>query len=227
MRARAVLAAALSALLLVGAGSAARIAGSNGGDTLRGTAKADTIYGKSGRDTIIGLAGNDSLYPGPGADVVRCGPGRDTVHADWADTVARDCEVVRHANPAAVGTFAGKSSQNEDVTFEVPAGGRGVTRFRINSLNQSCQPANEVSTFGALDFADAVFPVAATGAFMASYKGPGKVAGHDAQLDVRATGRVTGRSAAGVARFDMKFTDANGTAFTCSSGDVDWSASLR
>jgi hypothetical protein len=220
-------AAMLFALILVGTGSAARIMGSNHGDTLRGTSGADRIYGKSGRDTLIGLGGDDDLYPGPGADDVRCGAGRDTVHADWADTIARDCERVLHATPAAVGRFEGTSTQNEEVRLDVLAGGKTLTRFRINSLNQSCTPKNELATFGALDFGDAVFPIAKSGAFLASYAGPGTVAGYTAQLNVRVSGRLDGRGGSGTARFDMTFTDENGTAFACSSGDVGWSAALR
>jgi hypothetical protein len=227
MRRGVVAAAVVSGLLLAGASSAARITGSNHGDTLRGTGGADRIYGKSGRDTLLGLGGDDELYPGPGADAVRCGAGRDTVHADWADTIARDCERVLHATPAAVGAFAGTSTQNEEVTLDVLPGGRTLTRFRINSLNQSCTPANELATFGALDFGDTAFPIAKRGAFTASYAGPGTVGGYAAQLDVRAWGRLTGRTASGVARFDATFTDEAGTAFTCSSGNVGWTASLR
>jgi Ca2+-binding RTX toxin-like protein len=226
MRGSVLAAAVLSSLLVAGASTAARIVGSNHGETLRGTTGADRIYGKSGRDTLLGLAGDDELYPGPGADVVRCGAGRDTVHADWADTIARDCERVVHTTPAAVDAFAGTSTQNEAVTLDVLAAGRTLTRFRINSVNQSCTPANELATFGALDFGDTVFPIAKSGAFRASYAGPGMVDGYAAQLDVRVSGRLAGRSASGTARVDTTFAHENGTAFACSSGDVGWSAAL-
>jgi len=227
MRTRAVAAVALSALLVAGSGSAARIAGSSGGDRLRGTGKADVIYGKRGGDTLIGLGGNDVLYPGPGADAVRCGSGRDTVHADWADTISRDCEVVRHQSPAAVGAFSGTSSQNERVTFRVPAGGKTLTSFRINSLNQSCDPANHVATFGPLDYGTAVYPLSQQGAFTASYVGPGTIGGYSAKFQISTRGKVVGRSASGTARFDLSFTDMDGTLYHCTSGDVTWTATIR
>ena len=91
------------------------------------------------------------------------------MYADWADSIAKDCEVVRHQSPAAVGAFSGTSSQNEGVTFQVPAGGKTVTHFRINSLNQSCDPANHVATFGPLDYGTVVYPLGQQGAFTASY----------------------------------------------------------
>ena len=221
-------AVAICALVLVASGSAARISGTDRGDTLRGTAKADTIYGKKGNDTLLGLAGDDLLVPGPGADVVRCGRGHDIVRADAADTVAKDCEVVKRVGPPAlVGRYAGRSSQNEKVTFDVPAGGATLTRFRINSVNQSCQPPNLVATFGPLDYGTAVFPIYAAGTFTATYAGPGTVSGNPAQFDIRTSGRFVGVTASGTARFDMTFTDAAGTAFSCSSGDVGWTASFR
>ena len=226
MRARAVVVVALSALLAAGSGSAARIAGSSAGDRLRGTGQADVIYGKSGKDTLIGLGGNDVLYPGPGADVVRCGSGRDTVFADWTDSIAKDCEVVRRP-PGAVGTFSGTSSQNEGVTFQVPAGGKTLTHFRINSLNQSCEPANHVATFGPLDYGTAVYPLGAQGTFSASYVGPGTISGYSAQFEISTNGRIVGRSASGTARFDLSFTDKDGTLYHCTSGDVTWTASIR
>src|SRR5262249_5884918 len=82
---------------------AANIAGTKGNDNLHGTPAADTISGGPGNDTISGLAGNDTLNGGagndtitggPGADKIVCGTGRDTVHADAADKIASDCEVI-------------------------------------------------------------------------------------------------------------------------------------
>lgn len=83
------------------AASTAKIVGSNGPDILNGTAAADKIYGKAGVDRINGRGGPDIIYPGPGKDRVYCGAGRDIVHADAADVVAKDCEVVRRPPPAA------------------------------------------------------------------------------------------------------------------------------
>ena len=227
-RSLALLAAGAFALALAASGSAAKITGTNLGETLRGTAKADALYGKKGNDTLAGLAGNDLLVGGPGADVVRCGAGRDTVRADVADTVAKDCEVVKRVGPPArAGSYAGVSSQNENVTFDVRPGGVALTRFRINSVNQSCQPPDLASIFGPLDYRAAVFPIARRGTFVAPYAGPGKVSGYAATFDIRTTGRFSGRTASGTTRFDMEFTDASGTALTCSSGRVTWTASLR
>lgn len=98
------------ALLALAAGSvrAATINGTARNDTLGGGARADKIYGKGGNDKLFGAGGNDLLVGGPGndrlvggvgADTLRCGSGRDTATRDVADTVARDCEVVRGPTP--------------------------------------------------------------------------------------------------------------------------------
>jgi hypothetical protein len=217
-----------SALTLVSAVAAKTISGSGRSDVLRGTAKADRIYGKRGKDTLYGLAGNDVLIPGPGADTVYCGPGRDTVQADAADAVAQDCEVVKRKPAAVAGSYEGVSSQNEHVTFDVTSAVAGpvVTSFRINSLNQSCQPPDELSITGPLDFGAGQAPVAPGGTFTFRYAGPGTVSGNPATFDIRVMGRFTGTKAAGTARFDMAFTKSE-TDFTCSSGEVDWTTSRR
>jgi hypothetical protein len=211
-------------LTLVSAVGARTIFGSSRNDVLRGTAQADRIYGKQGKDTLYGLAGNDVLIPGPGADTVYCGPGRDTVQADAADAVAKDCEIVKRKPAAVSGSYEGVSSQNEHVAFDVVAAGPVVTSFRINSLNQSCQPPDEVAISGPLDFGAGKAPVAPAGTFTFRYLGPGTVSGNPATFDLRVTGTFTGTKAAGTARFDMTFTQSE-TAYTCSSGEVDWTAS--
>jgi Ca2+-binding RTX toxin-like protein len=81
-----------------------RIFGDAGDDYITGDRGADRIAGGSGNDQLFGNLGPDVVSGGPGddrinvvrgeVDEVRCGAGRDVVHADAADKVARDCEVV-------------------------------------------------------------------------------------------------------------------------------------
>jgi hypothetical protein len=205
-------------LALAATAAAQTITGSSRAETLRGTARADVIYGKQGKDTLFGGRGNDVLVPGAGADAVHCGAGRDLVRADREDVVARDCEAVVRA-----GAYAGVSSQNERVTFRVLSGASRLAAFRINSVNQSCQPPDRLSIFGALDFRSASFTVADDGAFVATYVGPGTVSGRAARFDIWTKGRFTRDASAGTARFDMTFSD-DGTDYTCSSGVVAWDA---
>ena len=205
-------------LALATTAGARTITGSSRAETLRGTARADVIYGKQGKDSLYGGRGNDLLVPGAGPDAVHCGPGRDMVRADSADTVARDCEAVARA-----GAYAGVSSQNEKVTFRVLPGATRLTAFRINSVNQSCQPSDRLSIFGALDYRSALVGVADEGGFVATYRGPGKVSGRAARFDIWTKGRFTHDAAQGTARFDMTFTD-EGTDFSCTSGIVAWEA---
>jgi len=215
--------AALTCLVGVSAVGAKTISGSARNDVLRGTAKADTLFGKQGRDTLHGLAGNDLLVPGPGADVVYCGAGRDTVRADMLDAVATDCEVVKRAPPAVAGSYEGLSSQNEQVTFDVRAAGPAVTRFRINAVNQSCQPPDRLSISGPLEFGKGAARVGAAGTFGYRYSGPGTISGNTATFTIAVAGTFTGQRASGTVRFDARFTQGD-TEFSCSSGDVAWTA---
>ena len=110
------------------------------------------------------------------------------------------------------------------MTFDVLPGGAKLTRFRINSVNQSCEPPNEVATSGPLDYGAAKFVVFRLGTFAATYIGPGTTSGYLATFDIRTSGRFAGRRVTGTTRFDSTFTDAAGTALTCSSGEVTWTA---
>jgi hypothetical protein len=213
----------LVALALVPAASAKTITGTAKNDVLRGTAKADKIYGKQGQDFLYGNGGADVLVPGTGRDVVYCGAGRDTVHADLLDAVAKDCEIVKRPVPAEVGRYEGVSSQNERMTFEVVADGPSVTRFRINSVNQSCQPPDQLSISGPLEFATTPARIGTAKTFAYVYNGPGTVSGASATFAIAVNGLFKGQTASGTVRFDMKFTQ-EGTEFSCTSGLVTWEA---
>ena len=216
-------ATAFVALLIVSAAGAKTITGTARNDVLRGTEKADKLYGKQGNDWLYGRGGADVLVPGAGRDIVYCGTGRDTVHADLLDAVAKDCEVVKRPAPAVAGRYEGLSSQNERVSFEVLADGQSVTRFRINSVNQSCQPPDQLSISGPLEFATGAARVATTRTFGYAYSGPGTVSGSPATFEIAVRGTFSGTTATGTARFDMKFA-SEGTEFSCSSGEVTWTA---
>jgi hypothetical protein len=56
-----------------------------------------------------------------------------------------------------------------------------------------------------------------------TYDGAGKVSGNAATFDIRVTRSFSGLAATGAARFEMTFTQGE-TAFTCSSGEVTWTA---
>jgi Ca2+-binding RTX toxin-like protein len=97
-----VLAAALTALLLVGNalgavpqnepieaprchGRQATIVGTDGNDVLRGTPERDVIWGGNGDDTIYGSLGNDLICGGPGTDLIHGGRGNDEVDGGGGD----------------------------------------------------------------------------------------------------------------------------------------------
>jgi len=233
------------ALVVVAAASAARIVGSDGNDTIRGTAKADSLYGKKGNDTLYGLGGKDLLVPGAGRDRVYCGSGVDTVIADAADKVAKDCEVVRRSPPTiappppapppppppppppavTAGKYAGVTSQNERISFEVLPGGTQLRDLFINSINLSCQPPNIVSIYGGTNFYNlpSIVPIIDL-AFRSSAVG---LAGTN-EYDIRIDGRFSGTTATGTVvdtlRIPVSFIP--GGYVVCTAPNVTWAVSL-
>jgi Ca2+-binding RTX toxin-like protein len=235
--------ASIGVLVAAGAAWAAAIAGTPGADVLRGTPRADRLDGKQGADRLFGLGGNDyleggegndSLDGGAGDDVFSCGPGRDTVLADWSELVDLDCEIVRRptrlAPPpsppppppppgpvASPGRYAGPTSQNEQITFDVT--GSTVANIVANT-KESCQPAFTLS--GETKFLSA--SIAADGKFSNSFSDTGNAAGETAQYQISIQGSFSGAKATGTFKVDITF-DKAGTHYICTSGTVSWNAS--
>jgi Ca2+-binding RTX toxin-like protein len=81
----ALLAGAVSCVLVASAALAATITGTDRGEHLVGTARPDTIYASGGNDRVDALAGNDTVYAGWGRDRVRAGAGNDLVYGGWGN----------------------------------------------------------------------------------------------------------------------------------------------
>ena len=235
---------------------AATINGTAGNDNLRGGAKADKLngkagndklYGGGGNDVLVGGAGNDLLVGGPGADRLSCGAGKDTARGDASDTISKDCEVVKGVPttqpppsntpppppakppvaPVTPGSYHG-STQNGNFVFFSVTSNRTFTGMRINDLPEQCNGG--LSLTGGDDFGDSTIQIQDDGTFTAS----GKWDGSDVQGDVEWThwdvtiaGRfdsATSVSGTIVENYALKY---QGTAYQCSSGTVNWTATLK
>jgi RTX calcium-binding nonapeptide repeat (4 copies) len=236
---------------------AATINGTAGNDNLRGGAKADKLngkagndklYGGGGNDVLVGGAGNDLLVGGPGADRLSCGSGRDTARADASDTISKDCEVVKGVPttqpppsntpppptggpppvaPVTPGSWKGQT-QNGNFVFFTITSTRTITAFHVNDLPDPCEPGGEIS--GGEDFGDSIFPIDADGTFSAE----GKWDGSNVQGDFEWThwdGKIAGKfdNATTVTGTILMNYELNyqGTHFRCSSGTVNWTATLQ
>jgi hypothetical protein len=67
--------------------------------------------------------------------------------------------------PATPGHWVGKTSQLEDIQFDVNPSGNGITGFDIHTVNESCSPAGSV--YGGVGLTGTI-PVAADGTFSAN-----------------------------------------------------------
>jgi hypothetical protein len=239
--------AAAGLLALASTGSAARIVGSNGNDTLRGTPAADKLYGKKGNDTLYGVAGDDLLVPGLGRDTVYCGRGKDTVTADYQDRVSKDCEIVKRTiprpppsppppprppppppppPPAVAGKYAGTTSQNEMVTFEVLAGGTSLKDFRLSDVNRSCQPPDLVSANApGTTLAKEPVTIKSDRTFVIELSESGVIVGIPYADNIKVTGSFSGTTAAG--KYEQGFSvDLGLIVISCTAANVTWNASI-
>ena len=105
---------------------------------------------------------------------------------------------------------------------------RTVTAFRVNDLPDPCQPYGSLS--GGEDFGDSAFTIAADGTFLAEGRWDGSQVSGDFELthwDGRITGAFgTATSSTGTVLMNYAF-NYQGTHFTCSSGNITWTASLQ
>jgi RTX calcium-binding nonapeptide repeat (4 copies) len=252
-RTRVLAVGAAGVLALASTGSAARIVGTNGNDTLRGTPAADTLYGKRGNDTLYGAAGNDLLVPGLGRDTVYCGKGRDRVTADYQDRISKDCEVVKRTiplprpspprpppppprpppppppppPPAVAGLYAGTTSQNEKVTFDVLSGGTSLKDFKLSDVNLSCQPPDLVSVnVPGTTLAREPVTIKPDGTFVTDFSQSGVIEGTSFTQTVRVTGSFSGTTASG--KFEENLSvDLGYIAISCTAPNVTWTAARQ
>ena len=250
----ALLSAAL--LVTTGTVWAGTITGTAGNDTLIGTAKNDKLVGKGGNDTLLGGPGNDVLsggpgndilVGGPGHDVLSCGPGHDIARADKSDKVSSDCEVVTGIPaeappppqpppppppapapaPVTAGQYKGQT-QNGNFVFFTVTSARTITSFRINDLPDPCQPGGTLT--GGEDFGNSTFAIGDDAKFAAQGRWDGSQVNGDYELthwDGQLAGQFnTATTVSGTILMNYEF-NYQGTHYTCSSGNISWTASIQ
>jgi Ca2+-binding RTX toxin-like protein len=221
------------------------IFGTAGPDTLRGTARADRISAGAGNDRVYGFGGNDVLIAGPGRDVVeggagsdrlvlrdgardvaRCGAGNDTVVADELDTVWGDCETVREPGPAppptrslVPGPYAGKTSQGEDVSFQVSSGGQ-LTRLAFAAIHLSCQPSGQALSWQ-IDLGASTYIVRRDGSFDVDESGTATILDSPASYHALVEGHFQSGLASGSVRLDV---EVPAMATACTTPQLSWTA---
>jgi hypothetical protein len=245
-------ASALALPLLAAPAVAIGILGTDRSETIRGTPSADRIFARRGNDTVLGLAGADVLAGGAGRDRVdggrgadllalvdgerdsaSCGPGRDTVVADIEDAVRTDCETVTRAPalpppsppPRTVvpGRYGGKTTQGQDVAFQVSSGGT-LSKVRFSAVLLTCQPAGPESLAWPYDSGTREFTVATDGTFTVSEDGTRSIAGSPATYRVVVAGRFQSGFASGTVAVEARWEDGGGAHACGVSPAVEWTA---
>ncbi len=125
------------------------------------------------------------------------------------------------------GTYAGTTTQNAKVTFEVLPGGRALKDFFISVIHLLCQPPDVVLfPESSNDFLPKkTVPIAADGSFVIATR-LDKTPYDDVryQSEIRVTGRFSGQGASGGLNFDLTRTIPGLPVATCTAPNVTWTA---
>ena len=233
------------ALSIVGTNGRDTIRGTPGADRISARGGDDKVFGLAGDDVLIGGPGRDRVDGGTGSDRLSirdgtrdtavCGPGRDRVTADRVDAVRADCETVLRPSPPSPppppappprplvpGKYGGKTSQNENVAFEVGGGGT-LTKLVFPSIHLSCQPPDGGSVSWAYESGASVFPVRTDGSFTVDKTGAGTVVGSPASYRIVVAGRLQSGLSSGAVKLDVQYAIGLVT-YTCTAPNVTWTA---
>jgi hypothetical protein len=157
----------------------------------------------------------------------------------WGPAMARDlCRAYPNGGtpgcepppppPAVAGTYAGTTTQNAKVTFEVLPAGTALKDFLISSIQGFCQPP-EVVLFpeSSSGFIPKEASIAADGSFVLADSYLPAVSPYDEvtyQWETRVTGRFSGQGASGGLKFDLTRTIPGEPTATCTVPNVTWTA---
>jgi hypothetical protein len=173
----------------------------------------------------VGVVGDLNIEPSETFTVVLSNPvGAAIARGTATGTIQNDDTAV----PVTPGSYKGTTQEGNSLFFTVLAN-RTVTSFRGNAFAETCDPP-WIEIYGRFNYGDSVFPIWADGSFVAEYSWTGS----DWSGGVEWTGEYS--KLAGL--FNTS-TTANGTIiikhelnysgqhFTCSSGEVKWTAALQ
>jgi hypothetical protein len=124
------------------------------------------------------------------------------------------------APPATPGHYVGKTSHLTNVTFDVLPDSSRLVNFRTGQINESCTPGASLSGGNiGLEW----MRINLNGSFGFSWSGKGTVDNLPSDYSVSIAGRFAGGVANGTIRKTTAFTHT-GTAYSCDSGTVTWTA---
>jgi hypothetical protein len=120
---------------------------------------------------------------------------------------------------ASPGSYSGTTAQGYGVTFYVSSAGNSLQDIAIPSVYLDCSPG-DVEQLTELTIASAA--IGSSGSFTGTASEDGVWSGNPAKFSFTFKGSFTGTNAAGT--FEVTLTYNNGTAYTCTSNNLTWSA---
>jgi hypothetical protein len=125
------------------------------------------------------------------------------------------------APPAQPGHYHGTTSQLETIDMDVTSDGRTVTNIHTGQINQGCTPPGHLFGGG---ISMATRTLGSDGSFVVDFPASGSFSdGTQYTAHYNLTGRFSGSTATGTLTVTTNFT-ANGTAYSCGSGQQTWTA---
>jgi PKD domain len=128
-------------------------------------------------------------------------------------------EHVKAAPPASPGSYSGTTEQGYGATFYVSSDGTSLQDIAIPTVYLTCTPGGAEP---ATELTIASAPIGSGGSFTGSATENGVFEGNAAKFSFTFKGSFSGTSAAGT--FKVTLTYNNGTAYTCTTNTLSWSA---
>jgi len=174
--------------------------------------------GEKSKTINVSIVGDTAVEPDETFTVNLSNPVNATIAKGSATgTIQNDDHAV--AQP---GNYTGTDSQNELFAFTVNPDGLSLTNLHTGQINESCNGG--VSLYGGnLDFGSYVVPISGDGKFSVNASGTGTVGGAPSTYVIAIAGQFSGASASGTLTETDSFS-LGGSAYTCTTGTVTWSA---
>ena len=195
-----------------------------GSDYTAGTGKLTFAPGETQKTVAVTVQGDTSIEPDETFTVSLTSPVNATISQGSATATIRNDDT---AVEISAGSYQGLAGNGSFLYFTLtPA--RTITAMRFNDLTQICQPDATLS--GGSDFGESTFPVDSAGHFHATgtWSGSNKVGDIEyTHWEADVLGAFSGPTSVSgtiVEKYELNY---QGTHYTCSSGQVHWTATRR
>jgi hypothetical protein len=181
--------------------------------------------GEKAKTIPISILGDTTIETDEAFSVILSNPTNATIaNGEATATIANDDTAV----PVAAGSYQG-ATQNGNYVFFTLQANRTITGYRVNDLPGTCSPRS-LRIIGGIDYGSSVFSITADGRISVERSWSGSETVGDAEWTKTAS-KITGffdnpTTVSGTLLWTGEL-NFKGTHYTCSSGEIRWSATRR